>query len=156
MATQANRIPAGFHTAIPVLSIRNAANALDFYKCALGADERMRFTAPDRTSIVHAELTIGDSLILVGEEHPRHGVPRAADAGGTSVFLYLYGEDVDQVFHQAASAGTAALMPVADMFWRTASEKSVILSAMNGRWLHIRKTSRPMKSRSGERPSSLQ
>lgn len=117
MATQVKPIPAGFHTVTPKLTVRNADKAIDFYKRALGAEERMRFLGPDGTSIMHAEIKIGDSIIMLGEEQPTMGCSGPQMLGGTPVNLFLYIEDADKIFNRAVSAGAKVLMPVADMFW---------------------------------------
>jgi PhnB protein len=117
MITQAKPIPTGFHTVTSHLTVRDADKAIDFYKRAFGAEERARFLRPDGKSIMHAEIKIGDSIIMLGEENPAMGCSGPQTLGGTTVYLYLYLEDVDKVFNRAASAGAKVLMPVADMFW---------------------------------------
>jgi PhnB protein len=109
-------IPQGFHTVTPSLFVRNAAQAIDFYKKALGAEERMRMAGASGR-IDHAELTIGDSIIFLSEENPAFGTKSPETLGGASGALYLYVEDVDQAFQRAIDAGGKARMPVADMFW---------------------------------------
>jgi len=113
-ATQA--CPKGFHTVTPSLFVRNAAQAIDFYKKALGAEEQVRMTGPDG-KINHAELKIGDSIIFLSEENPAWGTKSPQSLGGTTGGLYLYVEDVDQSFQRAVDAGGQLKMAVADMFW---------------------------------------
>lgn len=117
MATKVKSIPTGFHSITPMLTVREVDKAIDFYKRALGAEERMRFKGPDGKSIMHAELKIGDSIIMLGGEQAEKGCSSPQKLGGTPVSLYLYVEDVDKAFNRAASAGVAVTMPVADMFW---------------------------------------
>jgi uncharacterized glyoxalase superfamily protein PhnB len=117
MTTQVQSIQAGYHSITPMLTVREVDKAIDFYKRALGAGERMRILGPDGKSIMHAELKIGDSIIMLGEEQPAKGCRGPQLLGGTPVSLYLYVEDVDKAFHRAASAGGTVLMPLADMFW---------------------------------------
>jgi len=117
MTTQAKPIPTGFHTVTPNLVVRDADKAIDFYKRALGAEERNRFLGPDGKSIMHAEIKIGDSIVMLSEEHPAKGCRGPQTVGSTTVDLYLYLEDVDKTFNRAVSAGAKVLMPVADMFW---------------------------------------
>ncbi|MEW6543104.1 MAG: VOC family protein [Nitrospirota bacterium] len=117
MATQVKAIPAGYHTVTPMLTVREVDKAIDFYKRALGAEERMRFPGPDGKSIMHAEIKIGNSVIMLGEEQPQRGCSGPQTLGGTPVSLYLYVEDVDRAFNRATSAGVTVAMPVADMFW---------------------------------------
>jgi len=97
--------------------MRDAAKAIDFYKRALGADERLRFLKPDGKSIMHAEIKTGDSIIFLSDERPDMGCRGPQSLGGTPVSLYLFVEDVDRAFNRAIAAGATMLMPVADMFW---------------------------------------
>ncbi|MBI3810443.1 MAG: VOC family protein [Nitrospirae bacterium] len=117
MTPQTKSCPAGFHAVTPALTVPDAGKAIDFYKRAFGAEERMRFPGPDGKSIMHAEIKIGDSIIFLGEEHPEMGCRGPQSLGGTPIGLYLYVEDTDHAFNRAVSAGAKAEMPVADMFW---------------------------------------
>ena len=117
MTPKTKPVPPGFHTITPMLTVREVDKAIDFYKRALGAEERMRVLGPDGKSIMHAEIKIGDSIIMLGEEQPAHGSRGPQSLGGTPVSLYFYVEDVDRAFNRAISAGATMLMPVADMFW---------------------------------------
>lgn len=110
-------VPAGYHTLTPTLTIRGVDKALDFYKLAFGAEERMRFFAPDEKTIMHAELMIGNSIIMLNEEYPGMGCRGPQALGGTSVGLYLYVQDADHLFNRAVSAGAKVDMPVTNMFW---------------------------------------
>lgn len=116
MATQVKPIPTDYHTVTPMLTVREVDKAIDFYKRALGAEERMRFTGPDGKHIMHAELKIGDSIIMLGGEQAEKGCSSPKTLGGTPVSLYLYVDDVDKAFQRATSAGVTVTMPVADMF----------------------------------------
>jgi PhnB protein len=113
-STQA--IPNGFHTVTPALIVRNAAEAIEFYKKALGAEEGMRMEGPDG-KIMHAELTIGNSKIFISDENLAMGCKSPQALGGNASSLYLYVEDVDKTFQKALEAGGTATMPVTDMFW---------------------------------------
>src|SRR2546426_2515101 len=117
MAPSVTPIPAGYHSVTPALTTKNVEKALGFYERAFGAEERMRFLGPDEKSIMHAEIKIGDSIIMLGEERPQKECRGPQTLGGTPVSLYLYVEDVDKAFNRAASAGATVTMPVADMFW---------------------------------------
>ena len=117
MAPSAKPVPAGYHTVTPTLTVRDVEKAIGFYKRAFGAEELMRFLGQDEKSIMHAEIRIGNSIIMLGEEHPEMGCRGPQSLGGTPVGLYLYLEDADHVFTRAVSAGAKADMPVADMFW---------------------------------------
>jgi PhnB protein len=117
MTLSSNPVPKGFHTVTPSLIVRGAAEAIEFYKKALGAEELMRMTGPDG-KIGHAELKIGDSVIFISDEFPNMGVARSPQSlGGCTGTLNLYVPDVDATFKQAVSAGGKTTMPVADMFW---------------------------------------
>src|SRR5262249_16632899 len=109
-------IPPGYHTVTASLIVRDAAAAIDFYKKALGAEERMRMQTPDG-KISHAELKIGDSVIFLADEMPNMNCKSPQSLGGTANNLFLYVEDVDKSFKQATDAGANVAMPVMDMFW---------------------------------------
>jgi uncharacterized glyoxalase superfamily protein PhnB len=109
-------IPDGFHTITPQLIVSDGAKALDFYKKALGAEERGRFPGPDGKSVMHAEIKIGDSILMLGSEHPPQCLsPKSR--GGTSVSLYLYSDNADAAFDRAVKAGCTVKMPMMDQFW---------------------------------------
>jgi len=112
----ANPIPQGFHTVTPFLVLRNAATGLEFYKRAFGAEEVECVTGPGG-KIMHAEIRIGDSMLMLSDEFPDMGCHSPQALGGTPVSLYLYVRDVDALFKQAVAAGASALLPVTDMFW---------------------------------------
>ena len=116
MAKKAQAIPKGYHTVTPSLVVAGAAEAIDFYKKALGAEEIMRFPAPDGT-IMHAELRIGDSVIMLGEEMPEQGGRSPKSYGGTPVSFFVYQENVDAAWTRAVDAGAKPIMPLADQFW---------------------------------------
>lgn len=111
-------IPEGSHTVTPGLCVRGAAEAIKFYKKALGAEELMRMPGPDGR-IMHAEIKIGDSIVFLSDECPEMpGSCRAPQTlKGTSTALNLYVADVDAQFARALKAGGKQIMPVADMFW---------------------------------------
>jgi PhnB protein len=116
MTRSTKPIPEGFHTITPSLVVNDAAKAIEFYKKALGAQERMRMALPDGR-ISHAELRIGNSVIFLSDELPNMGSKSPQTAGTTTGSLYLYVEDVDKDFKRAVDAGGKATMPVTDMFW---------------------------------------
>jgi PhnB protein len=116
MASKAQAIPKGHHTVTPSLFVAGAAKAIDFYKKALGAEELMRFPAPDGT-IMHAELRIGDSIIMLGDEMPDQGGRGPKSIGGTPVSFFVYGENVDAAWKRAVDAGAKPIVPLADQFW---------------------------------------
>jgi PhnB protein len=116
MATKAQAIPKGYHTVTPSLVVDGAAKALDFYKKALEAEEVMRFPGPDGT-IMHAEIRIGDSRIMLGDEMPEQGGRGPKSYGGTPVSFFVYRENVDAAWKRAVEAGGKPIMPLADQFW---------------------------------------
>ena len=109
-------IPEGYHTATPYLIINGAADAIEFYKKAFGATELMRMPAPGG-KIGHAEIKIGDSPIMLADEHSEMGYKSPQTLGGSPVSIMIYVEDVDTVFNQAIAAGATAKMPLMDQFW---------------------------------------
>src|SRR6266446_3979397 len=104
MTTKPKPIPDGYHTVTPYLFIRNAAEALDFYKQAFGATEMVRMAMPDG-KVMHAEIKIGDSMIMLAEESPKMDAHSPDTLGGTSMVILLYLENVDARFNQAVAAG---------------------------------------------------
>lgn len=114
MAVQA--IPQGYHTLTPYMTVRDAARALAFYKQAFGAVERGVMKGPDGR-VMHAELTIGDSIFMLADEFPQFGSLSPQSIGGSGMGLHIYVEDVDSAFDRAIGAGATIEMPVADMFW---------------------------------------
>jgi PhnB protein len=114
MATKA--IPDGYRTATPYLIVKGAADAIDFYKRAFGATELLRMADP-QGKVGHAEIKIGDSVIMLADEHPAMGYRGPRALGGSSVSILLYVEDVDEVFERAVKAGARAQRPVMDQFY---------------------------------------
>jgi uncharacterized glyoxalase superfamily protein PhnB len=114
--THATPVPEDFHTITPQLAVKGVARAIEWYSKALGAHELLRNVAPDGTSIMHAELLLGDSRFFVVDEFPE-SMQSPATLGGTSITLHLYVRDVDALFNRAVEAGATVLMPVADQFW---------------------------------------
>ncbi|QEM70261.1 VOC family protein [Geobacter sp. FeAm09] len=116
MGTTVKPIPDGYHTATPYLIITNAAKAIEFYKEAFGATECMRLPKPDG-KLMHAEIVIGDSPVMLCDESPEWHALSPQTLGGTAVSIVLYVADVDEVVNRAVAAGATLLMPVADQFW---------------------------------------
>jgi len=116
MAAKIQAIPKGYHTVTPSLTVAGAARAIDFYKKAFGAEEIMRFPGPDG-KLMHAEIRIGDSVVMLGDEMPDHGAKGPKSFGGTSVGFFIYGENVDAAWKRAVDAGGKEVMPLADQFW---------------------------------------
>ena len=109
-------IPDSYPRVSPHLSVAGAAQAIDFYKEVLGARERMRMGTPDG-SIAHAEIEIGDSVIMIGEEMPGGRDPSPRTLGGSPVAMFVYAEDVDDVFNRAIQAGATTVQEPEDHFY---------------------------------------
>lgn len=116
MAQKVKPIPEGYHTLTPYLVIKGADRAIDFYIKAFGATELFRMPGPDG-AVMHAEITIGDSHIMLAEENPEMGAQAPTTLNGTPVGLFLYVENADGVFKKAVDAGASVKMPLTDMFW---------------------------------------
>jgi PhnB protein len=112
----ARPIPEGYHSVSPALAIDGAAEAIDFYKRAFGAKERSRMPGPEG-KVAHAELEIGDSVVMLSDPFPQSTVKAPTELGGTTVGLFVYVEDVDALFRQAVDAGATVTMELEDMFW---------------------------------------
>ena len=161
--------PKGYHSLTLALAVRDVAAAIDFYKQAFGAVEYLRLALPDG-SIMHAELGIGDSKLMLGEESDEEGGPRCPRTlGGVTRAVYLYVADVDAGFKQAVKAGAKVQMPVADMFWgdrygqvvdpsghlwEIATPKRVSGRAADGAQRRKRPRVRTAARRSGARPKA--
>jgi PhnB protein len=113
---KAQAVPKGYHTVTPSLFVAGAAKAIEFYKKALGAEERMRFEGPGGT-IMHAEIKVGDSIIMLADEMPDMGGRGPKTIGGTPVSFFVYGDNVDAAWKRAVDAGAKEVMPLADQFW---------------------------------------
>ncbi len=114
MATQP--IPEGYHTVTPYLAVDDATEAIEYYTKAFGAKERVRMETPDG-KVGHAELEIGDSLVMLSDPFPQASTKPPNELSGTSVSVFMYVEDVDAVVKQAVDAGATVTMEVADQFW---------------------------------------
>ena len=111
-----NPIPDGYPRVSPYLCVDGAAAAIDFYTSVFGATERMRMAGPDG-KVGHAELQLGDGVLMIADEYPEMGIRGPKSIGGTPVTISLYVEDVDAVFDAAVAAGATSLHPVADQFY---------------------------------------
>jgi PhnB protein len=109
-------VPEGYRTVTPYLAVDDAAEAIEYYKKAFGAKERGRMDAPDG-KIGHAELEIGDSIVMLSDPFPNSSTRTPKELGGTSASVFLYVEDVDAVVQRAVDAGATVTMEVADQFW---------------------------------------
>lgn len=117
MPTAGKPVPEGYRTVTPYLTIKNAGEAIDFYRRAFGAEEIVRMPGPDGRSVMHAELRIGDSMLMIADEWPTGDCKSPKTLGGTSVNIFLYVPNVDATFQKAVAAGANASMPPTDMFW---------------------------------------
>ena len=114
MATAATPVPAGFHTMTPQLVLDDAAAAIDWYKRAFGAEEVNRSLGPDG-KVMHAELKIGDSHVLMNDA--MMNAKGARSRGGSPVSFWVYVADADALYTRAVGAGATVQMPLADQFW---------------------------------------
>lgn len=114
MATKA--IPDGYHSATPYLMVKGAANAIDYYKRAFGATELFRM-ADDKGTVGHAEIKIGDSVIMLADETPGAVCHTPRSLGGSSVGMMIYVDDVDTVFKRAVETGGKSLRPLTNQFY---------------------------------------
>jgi PhnB protein len=124
-------IPKGYHIITPSIVVRGAAEAIEFYKKAFGAKELGRMAGPDG-KIMHAEIRIGDSIVMLSDEIPGMGSSAPQTVGGTSSSLMIYTRDVDALFAQAVAAGAKAVMPVGDQFW--GDRYGVVSDPFGHRW----------------------
>jgi PhnB protein len=109
-------IPDGFHSLTPHIVVTDGAQAIELYKQAFGAQELSRLMTPDGKTVMHAQLKIGNSMLMLGSEFPPNALsPKSR--GGTSVFLHIYLADADTAFDRAVRAGCTVKMPVSDTFW---------------------------------------
>jgi PhnB protein len=111
-----NPIPDSYPRVIPYLHVDGATSAIAFYASVFGAEVRMTMPAPD-DKIGHAELTIGDSMIMVSDEFPEMGVLGPSSVGGTPVTVHVYVADVDDTFARAIQAGSTEIRPLENKFY---------------------------------------
>jgi PhnB protein len=109
-------IPEGYHTITPALCFKNCSAAIDFYKRAFGAKERMCMKSPDG-KVAHCELQIGDSIIMMGDVNEMSPTRSPQTLGGSNCTIFMYVENVDESFDRAVKAGGSPKMPPQDMFW---------------------------------------
>ena len=109
-------IPDGYHSLQPYLHVRGAAQAIEFYKQAFGATEVMRMPQPDG-KLGHAEVRIGDSVVMLADEAPERGIYSPTHLGGSAVSLMFYVEDCDGVYQRALAAGGKSLREPTDQFY---------------------------------------
>lgn len=111
-----NTPPSGYHTITPAIVVRDAPKAIEFYKRALGAEEVSRMAGPDG-SIMHAEIRIGDSVVMLGEENEQWGTKSPLSTNGNHGALHVYVANADEAFDRAVKAGATVSYPLEDAFW---------------------------------------
>jgi len=109
-------IPKGYRSLTPYLVVRDAAAALDFYAKAFGAKEKVRMAMPDG-SVMHAEIQIGDSMLMLSEENPTWGAKSPLLLGGSAAHVMIYTKDVDAFVARAVAAGCTIEFPITNQFW---------------------------------------
>ena len=109
-------IPDGYHSVTPYIALKNAGDAIEFYKKAFGAKELFRMASPDG-SVGHAEIKIGDSIIMLADEDADMGFFSPETIGGSPCLLMIYTENVDQTFKRAIENGATETRPVKDQFY---------------------------------------
>jgi PhnB protein len=124
-------IPDGYHTATPYLIAKGAAAAIEFYKKAFGATELMRCPGPGG-ALMHAEIKIGDSPIMLADEFPEMKILSPSSLGGPSGLVLLYVPDVDARFAQAVAAGATVERPVKDEFY--GDRAGTLMDPFGHRW----------------------
>ena len=117
MPQQTQAVPQGFHTLTPHLVVRNADQAIEFYKRAFGAEVVGGIARTPNGKVMHALLRIGDSNLMLNDEMPEMGALAPSSGGSSSVTIHIYTPDVDRAFERATSAGAQVKMPLADQFW---------------------------------------
>lgn len=111
------KLPEGYHTLNAIITTKNARRAIDFYKSAFGATQKFLMPGADGKHVMHAELRIGDSTLMLSDEQPGIPCKSAETLGDSPVAFYLYVPDADRAFRQAITAGAVSERPMADMFW---------------------------------------
>ena len=110
-------IPEEFHSVTPMFMFKDCRKAIDFYKAAFGAQERYAMPGPDGKGIMHAEVLVGDSIVMMGDESPQESCKSAESMGGSPISFCLYVENVDAAFRRAVEAGAKVRTEVQEMFW---------------------------------------
>jgi PhnB protein len=144
-------IPKGMHTVTPSLTIKGCAQAIEFYKKALGAEELMRMLAPGGTAVWHAELKIGDSVVFMNDELAGMTSEAPSPARPSSAHMWLFVPDCDAAFQRAVAAGGKVKMPPTDMFW--GDRTGTILDPFGYTWTvatHVKDMSEDEMRRAGE------
>lgn len=117
MLEKTQAVPQGFHTLTPHLIVRNADQAIEFYKKAFGAELQGDVARAPDGKVMHAQLRIGDSNLMLNDEMPEYGALSPLSGGSSAVTIHIYTPNVDAAFERAASAGAKVGMPLMDQFW---------------------------------------
>jgi PhnB protein len=131
MANTVSPIPQGYHSVTPYLICKGAADAIEFYKKAFGAEEVVRMGKPGER-ITHAEMKIGDSHIMLADEHPEAGIYSPQHYGGSPVSMLVYVPNVDAKVEAAVAAGAKLTRPVADQFY--GDRAGVVVDPFGHQW----------------------
>lgn len=110
-------IPEGYHSVTPMFMFKDCRKAIEFYKNAFGAQERYVMPGPDGNGVMHAEIMVGNSIIMMGDEMPMEHCKSAETMGGSPISFYIYVDNVDAAFRRAVEAGAKPQMQVEEMFW---------------------------------------
>lgn len=110
-------IPEGYQSITPMCVFKDARRAMAFYKEAFGAEERFVLPGPGGVGVIHAEIKVGTSFVMLGEENPQEPCKSAETLGTSPISFYFYLENVDAAYATALAAGALPVMPVAEMFW---------------------------------------
>ena len=138
----AKPIPEGYHTVTPYLVMKDAARAIEFYKSAFDAKELFRMPGPGG-KVMHAELKIGDSPVMLADEFPEMDARSPVSIGGSPISLMLYVEDADDITARAVAAGAKVLRPIRDQFYGDRS--ATIVDPFGHKWnlaTHVRDLSK--------------
>lgn len=117
LMTEVKKIPDGYSSVTPALIVKDGLKAIEYYKKTFGAKQRACMMMPDGKKVAYAELEMGNSVIMIGDEFPEMKFLSPTTIGGTPISLVLYVEDVDKTFNLAVSEGGKVLEPLADQFW---------------------------------------
>ncbi len=117
MTTKPKPVPDLYRTVTPTLTVNDVLAAIDFYKRAFGAQEMKRAMSPDGSKVMHAEVKIGDSIVMLNDEFPEMNCLSPTSLKGVASSLWLYLPDTDASYKQAVDAGAHPVMPPCDMFW---------------------------------------
>src|SRR5690242_12931971 len=149
MSQSVQAVPRGFHTLTPHLVVRNADQAIEFYKKAFGAELLGDVARLPNGKVIHALLRIGDSNLMLNDEMPEAGALSPVSGGSSAVTIHIYTQDVDAAYNRATSAGAEVKMPLMDQFW--GDRYGVVSDPSGHKWsiaAHIRDAS-PEEIRKG-------